>query len=196
MTEDREAHLSELLHEFAARFDGKYRKGAEQHGGKLFDYSKVDLVDEALNETLDLWAYLATLRHKYGKNAVNARFPIQLINAVASEMASAECEHGKLTDDNFRACTILTEEVGEVARAVLEIRRHKGTVQQGAPIMTQLRGAAITELIQVISTCVLMIENLDDERKYHDGRADSDTDHPGSAVGQRGERSSGACTMP
>jgi hypothetical protein len=58
MTPEREKHLHELKHLFIEKADSKYRRGAEEHQETLL--KKDDLLEEALDEAIDLFIYLAT----------------------------------------------------------------------------------------------------------------------------------------
>jgi hypothetical protein len=58
MTPEREQHLHDLKNLFLERSDAKYRKGAEEHNEILL--TKTDLLEEALDEAIDLFIYLAT----------------------------------------------------------------------------------------------------------------------------------------
>lgn len=64
MTDAQERHLARILKDFAARASGKYRKGAEEHGGNLFDLTPLQLIDNAVDEAVDQVVYLLTLRSK------------------------------------------------------------------------------------------------------------------------------------
>ena len=75
---------------------------------------------------------------------------------VRSAIGQAEALHGPLTDDHFRAFAILGEEVGEVAKALLENRRALAKGRSG----TAERVNARLELAQVAATAVLMLINL------------------------------------
>jgi hypothetical protein len=55
-------HLSKTLKEFSVLASKKYKRGIEQHGGKL--WLKQGLIDEAMNEVIDLWAYLYVLKQQ------------------------------------------------------------------------------------------------------------------------------------
>jgi hypothetical protein len=55
-----EHHLQTILASFEAEVSEKYRKGAIEHGGHLWE--KPGMIDEAMNEVLDLYVYLYTLR--------------------------------------------------------------------------------------------------------------------------------------
>jgi hypothetical protein len=61
MKKDREAHLAGILAKFNEEFPVKYRRGDKEHGGRLEDRP---CLEEALNEVLDLWAYLSCERQK------------------------------------------------------------------------------------------------------------------------------------
>lgn len=45
----------------------KYQRGAEEHGTFLPDLPVLQLIDEAIGENLDQFAYLQTLRDNYVK---------------------------------------------------------------------------------------------------------------------------------
>lgn len=60
MTQAQEHHLTHIKQMFAASVDLKYRKGEEEHGGNLWDNDH--LLDEAINEAIDLFVYLVTLK--------------------------------------------------------------------------------------------------------------------------------------
>lgn len=87
-----------------------------------------------------------------------------------NETYAAEEAHGRLTGDHFRAMAILMEEVGEVARALLELRRLKAN--KGCKATDgELKAAswkAVEELKQVMSTAALMTENLTED--FCDGK--------------------------
>lgn len=79
-----------------------------------------------------------------------------LVSAIREENLRAEDLHGSMTMDHARATVILLEEVGEVAKCVLDMSRDK----------TIGRESAITELVQVVSVAVRIIRNLDVEGRY------------------------------
>jgi hypothetical protein len=64
MTPAQEEHLREVKEQFALAVDLKYRKGEEEHGGNLWENKH--LLDEAINEAIDLFVYLITLRRSNG----------------------------------------------------------------------------------------------------------------------------------
>lgn len=64
MTPEQEIHLSEIISDFSTRCDAKYRKGQAEHGGNLFDLGMLQLIDNGLEEAVDQFVYLKTLRDK------------------------------------------------------------------------------------------------------------------------------------
>jgi hypothetical protein len=67
MTEEQEKHLQRVKDDFVKLVDPKYRKGQKEHGGDLFTKPSVDLLDSAIEEAVDQFVYLSSLReHLYG----------------------------------------------------------------------------------------------------------------------------------
>ncbi len=64
MTDDQEKHLGHLKDKFLTMADLKYRRGVLEHGGNLWEMDKYDLIDNAIDEVLDQWMYLVSLREK------------------------------------------------------------------------------------------------------------------------------------
>lgn len=64
MTPEQEAHLRTVKIDFYSIVDAKYRKGQEEHGGDLTDMPVLKLIDSAIEEAVDQFVYLTTLRHK------------------------------------------------------------------------------------------------------------------------------------
>jgi hypothetical protein len=60
MTPDQEAHLEAIKDEFDRLYDAKYRLGQAEHGGCV--WRKPGLVGLAIDEALDLFGYLYSLR--------------------------------------------------------------------------------------------------------------------------------------
>ena len=60
LNKQQEEHLKKLKESFAKALDKKYRAGAAEHGGCIWDNPR--LLDEAIDETVDLYAYLMTFR--------------------------------------------------------------------------------------------------------------------------------------
>lgn len=64
MTTAQEAHLLAIKERFARAVDAKYRTGAAEHGGNLWDNDALKLIDLAIEEAVDQVTYLMTLRDK------------------------------------------------------------------------------------------------------------------------------------
>ena len=62
MTPGQEEHLASIKAQFLAAVDGKYRAGQREHGGDLWGLSPLALVDAALEEAVDAFVYLSTIR--------------------------------------------------------------------------------------------------------------------------------------
>lgn len=85
----------------------------------------------------------------------------ELTAAIDQEMQRALDLHGPLTDDNFRAFTIIGEELGELGRELLEIRRAKA---RGALIdKVEATVKAKGEAVQAIATLCHLVGNLNKE---------------------------------
>lgn len=64
MNPEQRTHANWIATQFALRMHKKYKKGVEEHGGNLWDYSEDDLLDMALDEAIDQVVYLLTLIEK------------------------------------------------------------------------------------------------------------------------------------
>lgn len=62
MTPDQIAHRERIVAEFTAEFREKYNRGQREHGGNF--WLKDGVLDFAIEEALDLVAYLFTLREQ------------------------------------------------------------------------------------------------------------------------------------
>ena len=67
MDKQQEIHLARVKSEFIRLCNVKYRQGAKEHGGKLEDYTLLQLLDMALDEAIDQVVYLITARDKAKK---------------------------------------------------------------------------------------------------------------------------------
>lgn len=74
MTDQQEGQLSRIKQEFLERVDKKYRLGVSEHLGYLGDLSELELVDNAMAESIDQFCYLYALREKLlsRKDSLNA----------------------------------------------------------------------------------------------------------------------------
>lgn len=75
MTRDQERHLQSIKDEFLKRVDQKYRKGQKEHGGNLFDYARLDLVENTIDEAIDMVTYLLSLRRQMLSTMPEAMLP-------------------------------------------------------------------------------------------------------------------------
>jgi hypothetical protein len=64
MTPMQEDHLDAVKAEFVTRVDEKYKKGVNEHGGNLWEYTIEELIDMALDEAIDQFTYLITIKQK------------------------------------------------------------------------------------------------------------------------------------
>lgn len=64
MTPQQEAHLQGIKDQFAREVDAKYRGGVREHGGNVWEMSDLKLVEEGMQEAVDQYVYLSTLRDK------------------------------------------------------------------------------------------------------------------------------------
>ena len=64
LTSAQQAHLLSLKDDFHLWLSNKYAAGCYEHGGNVWDMTPLQLVDEALKETIDQFTYLYTLREK------------------------------------------------------------------------------------------------------------------------------------
>ena len=62
MTPEQEQHLHTIKETFDIWVDRKYRAGQKEHGGNLFDLSFESLLDNAIDECVDQFVYLLTIR--------------------------------------------------------------------------------------------------------------------------------------
>jgi hypothetical protein len=64
MTQEHEQHIKWISEQFNIIMSNKYKRGAEEHGGHLKDYTEKELIGFALDEAIDQVVYLITLRDK------------------------------------------------------------------------------------------------------------------------------------
>ena len=68
MKTQQEQHLKNIKEDFLREVDKKYRAGQKEHGGDL--WLKKDLIDKALEEIIDLYVYMLTLKDQIDKGIV------------------------------------------------------------------------------------------------------------------------------
>lgn len=64
MTPEQEKHLEIIKIVFNVKTNIKYRRGQEEHGGNLWDKSLDFLIESAIEEAIDQFTYLVTLKTK------------------------------------------------------------------------------------------------------------------------------------
>lgn len=64
MTPEQEAHLQHIKDEFSKAVDAKYRNGQREHGGNMWRMSTLSLIQNAMDEAVDQYVYLRTLKDK------------------------------------------------------------------------------------------------------------------------------------
>lgn len=67
MTEAQAAHAAQLADEVERRLVhkyAKYAKGAQEHGGNLWNMAPLELLEEAISEAIDQCVYLLTLKEQ------------------------------------------------------------------------------------------------------------------------------------
>lgn len=69
MTPQQEVHVQKIEAQFAHQMRMKYAKGAKEHKGNLFDLPAIVLVQNAIDEAIDQFVYLVTLRDRLVKDA-------------------------------------------------------------------------------------------------------------------------------
>lgn len=62
MNPGQEAHLYHIKQTFFRLVDAKYRKGQAEHGGNLYDVPTLKMVEMAIEEAIDQFSYLLTIR--------------------------------------------------------------------------------------------------------------------------------------
>lgn len=68
MTPEHEKHLQSIKDSFLKDVDLKYRKGAKEHGGKL--WKKKNIIDMLMEECVDFYVYGATLKQQLEEKGV------------------------------------------------------------------------------------------------------------------------------
>ena len=62
MTVKQKAHVARIIKAFEFKMSHKYVQGAKTHGGNLWERDDLYLLDAAIDETIDQFVYLMTLR--------------------------------------------------------------------------------------------------------------------------------------
>lgn len=67
MDQEQERHLAGIIEIFTLEAGKKYRKGQAEHQGNLWDVPPIQLLDMAIEETLDQYIYLVSMRDQLHK---------------------------------------------------------------------------------------------------------------------------------
>ena len=67
MTNEQQLHMAKLMNAAALQIFERYQQGARQHSDLLSDKSELELLDDAIEECVDQFTYLMTLRWKMVK---------------------------------------------------------------------------------------------------------------------------------
>jgi len=62
MTKQQREHLNTIIKTFEKEYSKKYKQGAKEHGGNL--WQKGGIIDMAIEEAYDLVGYLLTLKYQ------------------------------------------------------------------------------------------------------------------------------------
>lgn len=62
MTPEQEKHLEDIKDSFAEEVTRKYTGGVKQHGGNLWEKGMEFQIEQAMQEAIDMYVYLYTLR--------------------------------------------------------------------------------------------------------------------------------------
>lgn len=64
MTNEQHEHIGKIVLDFSRKANEKYEKGVIEHGGNLWEHETLWLVEQAMDEAIDQYVYLYTLREK------------------------------------------------------------------------------------------------------------------------------------
>lgn len=64
MTEEQQAHVDRIKSDFRGKVQAKYANGVKEHGGNLWERDALYLVEQAMDEAMDQYVYLHTLRER------------------------------------------------------------------------------------------------------------------------------------
>lgn len=83
LSDGQSHHVEAIGKEFCNSLADKYIKGQREHGGNLYDKSIDYLLTEAINECIDQFTYLTTLRERI-RNEQSAKSNVDLRGDVQS----------------------------------------------------------------------------------------------------------------
>lgn len=64
MNREQKEHLQDIKEQFLELVDKKYKAGAKEHGGNIWEIPIDNLLDEAIDEAVDQVVYLLTLKEQ------------------------------------------------------------------------------------------------------------------------------------
>jgi len=64
MTDEQKQHILRITETFKTKATAKYEAGVKEHGGNLWDEGALTLVEMAMEEAIDSYVYLSTLRDR------------------------------------------------------------------------------------------------------------------------------------
>lgn len=67
MTPEQTKHVQDIAEAFRVAVSAKYEHGVKEHGGNLWERSIEYLLDQAIDENIDQFVYLMTLKQKLQK---------------------------------------------------------------------------------------------------------------------------------
>lgn len=67
MSPQQHAHMKSIQITFNKQLEKKYEKGAKEHGGNLWERAPSWMLDQAIEEALDQYVYLITLKQQMEK---------------------------------------------------------------------------------------------------------------------------------
>ncbi len=161
LSDRQEVHIKDIKDFFETELNQKYRRGADAHGDNLLDMGLLDLMRNLKEETIDSIVYLSRALDLLGRTGYlpeSIKSPV--FDDVEAEMVRAMSLHGDLSKDYDHALIILMEEVGEAARALLEMSREKRTIGADKQTLEVLRKRLYSELTQVAAVAVFICTNL------------------------------------
>lgn len=88
MTDKHVNHLKHIQKEFNDRSEHQYIGGQIEHGGNL--WTKKNLIDEALSESIDLVVYLVTLKDQLDKEKERTERLEAYIEELEAQLAGSQ----------------------------------------------------------------------------------------------------------
>lgn len=64
MTDEQKEHVGSIILDFSRKAQAKYEAGVKEHGGNLWEVPTLDLIEYAMEEAIDEYVYLYTLKQQ------------------------------------------------------------------------------------------------------------------------------------